>query len=359
MDTKKSEPFIFAVSGVKNSGKTTLITKLIKEFNKNNIKVAVIKHDGHDFSYDVPQTDTFSCFEAGAYATAVFSDSKYMVVKEEKQVSVNQLKDFFPEANIILLEGMKTSVYPKIEVIRKIVSNKSVVRGGNLLAIATDMTVDELNTNVNVVDINDAGLITEIIYKEMNRTKTGYSAVILAGGKSSRMGRDKADLYIGGKTFLECQIDKLRNLGFEEILVSGYKGQNCDVMVVEDEFEEKGPMGGLYSCLNFMTNSRCLVVPVDVPLIPAKDLEMLVEKNNASNSLITVLSHNGNIEPLIGVYSKECAEKIRTAIDINEFSVIKFIEKYGFDVYDVISENNLYENINYYEEYMRIRKRIQ
>ncbi|MEA4973193.1 MAG: molybdopterin-guanine dinucleotide biosynthesis protein B [Candidatus Metalachnospira sp.] len=358
MDTKKSDPFILAVSGVKNSGKTTLITKLIKEFNKNKIKVAVIKHDGHDFSYDVPKTDTFSCFEAGAYATAVFSNNKYMVVKKERQTSVDQLKDFFPEADIILLEGMKNSAYPKIEVIRKSVSNKSVVSGGNLLAIATDMTAHELNTNVNVVDINDAGLIAEFVYKEMNRTKTGYSAVILAGGKSSRMGRDKADLYINEKTFLEVQIDKLRNLGFKEILVSGYKGQNCDIMVVEDKFEKKGPLGGLYSCLNFMTNSRCLIVPVDVPLIPAKDLEMLVVKNKESNSLITVLSHNGNIEPLIGVYSKEYAEKIRAAIETNEYSVIKFIEKYGFDVYDVKSENDLYENINYYEEYIRIRDHI-
>ncbi|MPM94944.1 Molybdenum cofactor guanylyltransferase [bioreactor metagenome] len=71
-----------------------------------------------------------------------------------------------------------------------------------------------------------------------------------------------------------------------------------------------------------------------------------------------MLSHNGNIEPLIGVYSKEYAEKIRATIETNEYSVIKFIEKYGFDVYDVKSENDLYENINYYEEYIRIRDHI-
>lgn len=358
MNTKKSKPFICAISGVKNSGKTTLITKLIKEFSKNNIKVAVIKHDGHDFSYDVPKTDTFACFEAGAYATAVFSDNKYMVVKKEKQVSANQIKDFFPEADIILIEGMKNSVYPKIEVIRKKVSNRSVVCGGKLLAIATDLTADEFDTNITVVDIDNISLISEIIYKEMKRSKAGYSGVILAGGKSSRMGRNKADLILNNKTFLEIQIDKLRNIGFEEILVSGYMGEIDNAVNVKDEFAEKGPLGGLYSCLNFMANSRCLVIPVDVPLIPEEDLELIVEKNNASNSLITVTSHNGNIETLIGVYSKESAEKIRTAIKDNEYSVKRFIEKYGFDICYVTSEDGLYENINYNEEYLRIRDRI-
>ena len=63
----EKQPFLFAVSGVKNSGKTTLITKLIPIFVKYGLKVASVKHDGHDFDADVPGTDSYRHMKAGAY----------------------------------------------------------------------------------------------------------------------------------------------------------------------------------------------------------------------------------------------------------------------------------------------------
>lgn len=53
------QPFVFAISGYKNSGKTTLICRLIPELKRRGYRVAVIKHDGHDFVGDVPGTDSF------------------------------------------------------------------------------------------------------------------------------------------------------------------------------------------------------------------------------------------------------------------------------------------------------------
>ena len=58
---------IFAISGVKNSGKTTLICKLLEIFKEKGLKVAVLKHDGHDFEPDIPGTDTYRQLQAGAY----------------------------------------------------------------------------------------------------------------------------------------------------------------------------------------------------------------------------------------------------------------------------------------------------
>ena len=67
---KKNTPFIFAISGYKNSGKTTLITKLIPELKQRGYRVAVIKHDGHDFEADVPGTDSYRHQKAGAACPA-------------------------------------------------------------------------------------------------------------------------------------------------------------------------------------------------------------------------------------------------------------------------------------------------
>ncbi|MGN0353835.1 MAG: molybdopterin-guanine dinucleotide biosynthesis protein B, partial [Muricoprocola sp.] len=72
---------VLAISGVKNSGKTTLITRILPELKKRGLQVAVIKHDGHDFEADVPGTDTWKIAQAGACGTLVFSDHKYMLVK--------------------------------------------------------------------------------------------------------------------------------------------------------------------------------------------------------------------------------------------------------------------------------------
>ena len=98
---------IFAISGVKNSGKTTLICRLLEIFKDKGLKVAVLKHDGHDFVPDVPGTDTYCQLQSGAYGTAVFSAGKYMLVKQQPQISEKELAEFFPEADLILLEGFK------------------------------------------------------------------------------------------------------------------------------------------------------------------------------------------------------------------------------------------------------------
>lgn len=117
---------ILAVSGVKNFGKTTLITKLLTELKKRGLEVAVIKHDGHDFQADVPDTDSWKYAQAGACGTCVFSEQKYMVIKYMSALSTEKLIQTFPEADVILLEGVKYSEYPKIEVIRRRNSSKSV-----------------------------------------------------------------------------------------------------------------------------------------------------------------------------------------------------------------------------------------
>lgn len=109
--TKK--PFFFAISGYKNSGKTTMITRLIPELKKLGLKVAVIKHDGHDFESDVPGTDSWKHQKAGAYGTAVFSKNRVFITKECQNIDEQQIAEAFPEADIILIEGLKHSNYPK------------------------------------------------------------------------------------------------------------------------------------------------------------------------------------------------------------------------------------------------------
>jgi len=107
------KPLIFAVSGEKNSGKTTLIEAVLPILTARGYSIAVVKHDGHSFAPDVPGTDTRRFFDAGAMGTAVFDGEKFMLVKRQP-VDETQLFEAFPEADLILIEGLKGSSYPKL-----------------------------------------------------------------------------------------------------------------------------------------------------------------------------------------------------------------------------------------------------
>lgn len=156
MKNRGKTPLILAVSGVKNSGKTHLITRLIPVLENYGLKTATMKHTGHHF--DVPGTDTDQHMKAGAYGTAVFSDDAFMVVKKQKEIRPKQLMEYFPEADLILLEGFKSSDYPKFEVIRKENSRERVCAKQNLLGIVTDLRKDEISGDVEGIplfDLND------------------------------------------------------------------------------------------------------------------------------------------------------------------------------------------------------------
>jgi len=155
----KEKPILIAISGIKNSGKTTLITRLIPRLTNLGYKVATIKHDGHDFEGDVKGTDSYRHKEAGAYGTAVFSNSKFMIIKEKNNISEKELIENFKEADIILLEGFKYSNYPKLEVVRKEISNNYISRKETLIAIATDL--DYGFEGVKTVNVNDIEEILE------------------------------------------------------------------------------------------------------------------------------------------------------------------------------------------------------
>lgn len=163
----KQKQCLLAISGVKNSGKTTLITGLIPYLTKQGYQVAVIKHDGHDFEPDVPGTDSYRHKQAGAFGTAVFSNNRLQIVKEQRDTNAEELLACFPEADIILLEGFKYSDYPKIELIRGAVSHEGVCRPGTVVAYVTDVAVvgggNAGDAGVPVFGLDDIGGVSEFI----------------------------------------------------------------------------------------------------------------------------------------------------------------------------------------------------
>ena len=160
METVK-KTVIAAVSGVKNSGKTTFLEKMVAGLKGKGYLVAVIKHDGHEFEPDVPETDTWKLRKAGAYGTAIFSKGRWMVIKEQAGINEEQLIKMFPEVDFVLLEGFKYSIYPKFEIVRNGNSKESVCDPETLLALVTDTQI-KVN-NVPVIGLDDWEKAIEIL----------------------------------------------------------------------------------------------------------------------------------------------------------------------------------------------------
>lgn len=133
-----NKPAIIAISGVKNSGKTTLIEGLLPHLTAQGLQVAVVKHDGHSFSPDNPTTDTGRHLSAGAYGTVIFDGEKCQIVKQGT-FDESHFFHLFPEADLFLLEGLKHSHWPKLEVVRKGNSETTVCDPATLLGVVTDV----------------------------------------------------------------------------------------------------------------------------------------------------------------------------------------------------------------------------
>ena len=158
---------VVAVSGVKNSGKTGFLEKLIPALGELGIKTAVIKHDGHAFLPDREGTDTCRLLAAGARGAAVFDGEKFQAVKYAR-VTEEDLIPLYPEADLILLEGFKHSPWPKIEILRAAVSREPVCDPKTLLALVTDTEVRL--PGVPAFALNDAAGVAALLGKWIEKT---------------------------------------------------------------------------------------------------------------------------------------------------------------------------------------------
>ena len=159
-------PKVFAVSGIKNSGKTTLITKLVTALTSMGYKVGVIKHDVHEFKADHEGTDSYKHKAAGAQNVILYDKTKFMMIKDVTYIDIYELIELQKDMDIIILEGMKYSSFPKIEIVRKAISQNFVCDPKTLLAIVTDVEL-QVN-NVPIIDLDNLEATLDIVLKYIN-----------------------------------------------------------------------------------------------------------------------------------------------------------------------------------------------
>jgi len=118
-DTSKNRPPIFGIVGWKDSGKTTLMERLIEEFTLQGICVSAIKHAHHAFDIDHKDRDSYKFRSAGARRTAIVSRNRWAMIHElrsEDEPPLDEIIDHIGQCDLILIEGYKNAEFDKIEV---------------------------------------------------------------------------------------------------------------------------------------------------------------------------------------------------------------------------------------------------
>ena len=152
------------------------------------------------------------------------------------------------------------------------------------------------------------------------------TSIILAGGKSLRLGRSKLLETLGDKSLIQWVIDRLATLS-TEIIISTARGEAIpcssavDIKTVADIYPGKGPLAGIYSGLMASSSSRAIVVGCDTPFLSTGLLEYMTQ--TCSTFDVVVPQIKKKVEPLFAVYSKNCLAPIQGLLERNELQIIK------------------------------------
>lgn len=136
-------PTMICVVGNSNSGKTTLIEKLIPELKRRGYRVGTVKHASHGFEIDKKGKDSWRHRAAGADTVLVASPGRIALVKNSDADDLDSISAYFQDTDIVLVEGYKKENKPKIEVFRKTVCDKPLFAGNpELIAFVSDTEID-------------------------------------------------------------------------------------------------------------------------------------------------------------------------------------------------------------------------
>jgi molybdopterin-guanine dinucleotide biosynthesis protein A len=155
------------------------------------------------------------------------------------------------------------------------------------------------------------------------------SVVLQAGGKSSRMGQDKALLPFMDTTMLGYILAQVKGLGDETLIITNQpqKYNNFAYPLFSDVVPNVGALGGLYSAIYHAQHKYVLVLGCDMPFVDRGLLDYMLELAPDFDVVIPRLEPNGFAEPFRAIYKQSCLEPVKHAIDSGQRKVISFFDE--------------------------------
>lgn len=187
-----------------------------------------------------------------------------------------------------------------------------------------------------------------------------FAGLVLAGGRSSRMGQDKSQLELNGKTLLQRAVTLLNNTGATELLVSAHSElalaspsfDEVDLQVVTDRFKNKGPLAGIDAAMS-KTELPLLIIPVDMPLLTSTQLRNIVDASfSAEPGTDNAVCYQDHILPLFlpntELLRDDLTHRLTSSVsDKKSLSIRRFIQQIA--LHELSTDdlpNNCLSNVN-------------
>ena len=174
---------IVSIVGKSDSGKTTLLEKLLPELTRRGYRIATVKHDVHGFEVDREGKDSWRHKRAGAHTVVISSPEKVALIRDvEKDLALDDIRDrLIRDVDLILSEGYKKDVQPKVEIFRSEVHQELLcTKEDNLVAIVSNQHFD---VGVPCFDLDDMKGLAALIEKKFLKPKADREVSLIVDGR--------------------------------------------------------------------------------------------------------------------------------------------------------------------------------
>ena len=344
-----------AFVGRHNSGKTTLVEKVIAELSSRGLDVGSVKHHHREgFEIDIPGKDSYRHRAAGATETFISAPGQIANIKSiEGEMECSEIVRKMPGHDIVIVEGYRKSGLPTIEIMRSGNAADSAIadlfaeaaaegvpldtdftqlsRGERAfsgerddrakmpsektVAIATDIPKAREAAaayGIPAFDLDDIQGICDFVKKRFARPKV--TVAIQAGGESKRMGRSKATVPFAGRPLMVRMVERLAPVA-DELIITTNEPENLaflfeefpeyDIKLVTDATDVRGAVPGLYTAVNAASNPFVAVVACDMVFASPRLIvaEAIVMEETRADVVVPVNKHG--FEPFHSVYRRK------------------------------------------------------
>ena len=174
---------------------------------------------------------------------------------------------------------------------------------------------------------------------------------VLAGGRSTRMGRDKALLEVGGEPLVALALQGLGRVCATVAIAGGAPGLAHYGRLIVDEHPGCGPLAGIVAALEQTTHAWNLFVPVDVPIVPTQVWHGLLARAMEADCACVMARGAGQVQPLIVAFARSAAAALREELDAGRLKVTAAAARAGAVAYVDFAESTWFSNVNTPQEF--------